>query len=424
MHFNLNKIGLLLISILMTSISNGQTEQLPPWQPGYLDIHHINTGRGDAAFLVFPDGTTMLVDAGDMSETHPRTTSSRNAKLVPNRSKTAPEWIVDYIDQFMPKKQERRLDYALITHYHDDHFGEIDSLRKIAPGGYQLTGIMEVGTLIPIKKLIDRGFDFPLDLKDAKVQSQERFSKDKYGMIPTLKEYWKFIEFQNKKSGLENEALQIGSNNQIALQHQPEDYPEFSVQNIASNGNIWTGYDDSFYSLFKEGEYPGENPLSNAIRIDYGKFNYYTGGDIAGIDGYGQTNINALESHVAPVVGAVDVATLNHHGNRDSQNPFYVRTIRPRVWIQQNWTADHPGEEVLRRILSKQLYPGDRDIFSTIMLQGTKDVIGGRLDQYKSQNGHIVVRVYDNGDTYKVYVLNDASEEREILTEHGPYKAR
>ncbi|WP_254774791.1 ComEC/Rec2 family competence protein [Flagellimonas zhangzhouensis] len=417
-------MGLLVITILMTSISIGQTKNLPAWQPGFLDIHHINTGRGDAAFMVFPDGTTMLVDAGDMSETHPRTTSSRNAKLVPNRSKTAPEWIVDYIDQFLSKKQDQRLDYALITHYHDDHFGEIDSLRKIASGSYQLTGIMEVGTLIPIQTLIDRGFDFPLDLKDSKVQSQERFASDAYGMIPTLKEYWKFIEFQYKESGLENEALQVGSNNQIHLQYHPKDYPDFKVQNIASNGNIWTGYDASYYSLFKKGEYPGENPLSNAIRIDYGKFNYYTGGDIAGIDGYGETDINGLESHVAPVVGPVDVATLNHHGNRDSQNPYYVRTIRPRVWIQQNWTADHPGEEVLRRITSKKLYPGDRDIFSTIMLQGTRDVIGGRLDQYKSQNGHIVVRVYDNGDTYDIYVLNDASEEREILTKHGPYKAR
>jgi len=423
MYFNLKKLGLLLL-FFMIQISNGQDQKLPKWQPGFLDIHHINTGRGDAAFMVFPDGTTMLVDAGDMSETHPRTTSSRNAKLVPNRSKTAPQWIVDYIDQFLPKKQERRLDYALITHYHDDHFGEMDSLRKIASGGYQLTGIMEVGTLMPIKKLIDRGFDFPINLKDKTVQSQERFSKDAYGMIPTLKEYWKFIAYQSEKVGLRNEALQVGSNNQITLKLNPENYPQFSVQNIASNGNIWTGYDHSFYPLFKEGEYPGENPLSNGIRIDYGNFNYYTGGDISGIDGLGQTDMDALESHVAPVVGPVDVATLNHHGNRDSQNPFYVRTIRPRVWIQQNWTADHPGEEVLRRITSKKLYPGDRDIFSSIMLQGTKDVIGGRLDQYKSQKGHIVVRVYDNGNTYDVYVLDDTSEERQIISKHGPYKAR
>lgn len=423
MKFNFKSHCPIVLLLWVGLIANAQ-QQLPEWKPGYLDIHHINTGRGDAAFLVFPDGTTLLVDAGDMSETHPRTTSSRNAKLMPNRSKTAPQWIVDYIHQFLPKNHERKLDYALITHYHDDHFGEVDALRKFASGGYQLTGIMEVGTHIPIKKLIDRGFEYPINLKDPKVQAEDRFSKDTYGMIATLMEYWKFIHYQSNKIGLEHEALLVGSSDQIKLNNSPQKYPTFSVRNVASNGNIWTGYDNSYFPLFKIGEYPGENPLSNVIRIDYGKFNYYTGGDIAGIDGLGQTDINSLESHVAPVIGPVDVATLNHHGNRNSQNPYFVRTVRPKVWIQQNWTADHPGEEVLRRITSKQLYPGERDIFSTIMLQGTKDVIGGRLDQYKSQQGHIVVRVYEQGDTYDIYVLNDASEEREILSKHGPYTSR
>src|SRR5690606_11819205 len=108
-----------------------------------------------------------------MSETHPRTTSSRNAKAMPNGSRTTAAWIVDYIEQFMPRETKRTLDYALITHYHDDHFGEADSLRTRAPEGYQLTGITEVGTLIPIGKLIDRGFDFPIDLKDPRVQAED-----------------------------------------------------------------------------------------------------------------------------------------------------------------------------------------------------------------------------------------------------------
>ena len=58
------------------------------------------------------------------------------------------------------------------------------------------------------------------------------------------------------------------------------------------------------------------------------------------------------------------------------------------------------------------------------MLQPTKDVIGDRLDQYKSQNGHIVVRVYDKGSQYEIYILNDDSEEREIIAKYGPYEAR
>ena len=326
--------------------------QLPQWEAGFLDIHHINTGRGDAAFIVMPDGTTLLIDAGDMSETHPITTSRRNAELYPNRSKTAPEWIVDYISQFFPKNRTLQLDYALITHYHDDHFGEADSLRAFSKKGYQFTGIMAVGDKIPINKLIDRGFDYPIDLKDFQVQSQERFSADRYGMIATLKEYWKFI---GSHKDLKNEGLKVGRHDQIKLNYSPSIYPDFKVQNIASNGIVWTGYGREVYPLFSEGEYPGENPLSNCIRIDYGPFNYFTGGDIAGMDGIGIPDFDSVEAHVAPVIGPVDVATLNHHGNRDSQNPYYVRTLRPRVWVQQNWTADHPGEEVLRRIQSTQL---------------------------------------------------------------------
>ena len=41
-------------------------EQLPSWQKGYLDIHHISTGRGDCTLMILPDGTTMMVDAGDL----------------------------------------------------------------------------------------------------------------------------------------------------------------------------------------------------------------------------------------------------------------------------------------------------------------------------------------------------------------------
>ena len=398
--------------------------ELPSWKKGMMDIHHINTGRGDASFLVFPDGTTMLVDAGDTSETHPRTQSARSAAKKPNGSKSAPGWIIDYVHQFFPKEADKQLDFALITHYHDDHFGEVDPHReKAKDGDYQLTGITEVGHFIPIHTLLDRGSEFPLDLKNPQVQQQLALD-DEYQMIPTLKNYWKFIERSGQKYGLVNKALKAGVSDQIKLLNSPENYPNFTVRNIAVNGNIWTGVNDHHFSLYEKGDDPGENPLSACIKITYGKFDYFTGGDISGVNDFGGTDLNTVESHIAPVVGPVDVATLNHHGNRDSQNAYYVKTIRPRVWIQQNWSSDHPGGEVLRRITSTSLYPGERDIFSTTMLQANKDVIGSRLDTYKSQNGHIVVRVYNNGTTYTIYVHNDASEKREVLAVYGPYESR
>lgn len=421
-----------ILLVVIIFISNGsllaedKKDILPIWEEGYLDIHHINTGRGNAAFAIFPDGTLLLIDAGDMSDTHPRTRSARNAKRYPNQSKSTPEWIVDYIKQFSPPKNKPlQLDYALITHYHDDHFGEVDSLRSIASGNYQLTGIMEVGTLVPIEKLIDRGFDYPINLKNPKVQAQKKFSKDPYGMIPTLKEYWKFIQYQKKNNGMKNEAMKVGSDKQMSLKYNPNAYQDFSVLNIASSGKIFTGYQkNEYYTLIPNGEYPGENTLSNCIKITYGSFDYFTGGDISGIDKYGQTDFGSLESHIAPVVGAVDVSTLNHHGNRDSNNIYFVKTLRPRVWIQQNWSSDHPGDDVLRRITSEDLYPGKRDVFSTVMLQPNKDVIGPRLDKYKSQKGHIVLRVLPGGANYYIYVLDDSTETREIISKHGPYESR
>ena len=42
-------------------------EPLPAWTPGTLDIHQINTGKGNSALFVLPDGTSLLVDAGDGS---------------------------------------------------------------------------------------------------------------------------------------------------------------------------------------------------------------------------------------------------------------------------------------------------------------------------------------------------------------------
>src|ERR1044072_3895580 len=79
---------------------------LPAWTRGTLDIHQISTGRGNAALIVFPDATTMLVDAGaagdgqKVAATDPR----------PNAARPAGGWIVHYLQ----KMGVDRLDYAVL----------------------------------------------------------------------------------------------------------------------------------------------------------------------------------------------------------------------------------------------------------------------------------------------------------------------
>src|SRR5918995_432400 len=80
---------------------------LPLWTAGTLDIHHINTGRGNATFFRLPDGTTMLVDAGDGGPPPPRGTPPR-----PDASQPPAEWIARYV-RAMGATQ---IDYGYLTH--------------------------------------------------------------------------------------------------------------------------------------------------------------------------------------------------------------------------------------------------------------------------------------------------------------------
>ena len=129
---------------------------LPPWSRGVLDIHQISTGRGNAALLIFPDGTTLLVDAGAASDGM----KMADADPRPDASRTAGGWIVRYIERAQAPARPH-LDFALLTHFHPDHMGAPTAASLPSKSGaFKLTGITEVGEAIPIDVLIDRGTSY------------------------------------------------------------------------------------------------------------------------------------------------------------------------------------------------------------------------------------------------------------------------
>lgn len=411
---------------------NGQVAQpgaaLPAWEPGYLDLHHINTGRGSASFYILPDGTTMLLDAGEMDIHDGRVLSPRNSVLVPNNSKKPYEWIASYIQRFHPRRAAV-LDYALITHFHDDHFGawypEMPLHKK---GGFGLTGITGVASLIPVKLLLDRGYpgyDYPV----ARSRWLDQVGKNDTPYRKTMENYWRFIDY-GTKNGMAAATLKAGSVNQVRLQYNAAAYPQFQVRNLKANGLIWSGQDSLVADHFPPANpqlpatWPDENSMSLAILIEYGGFRYYTGGDNPGNLFYGNHHWRDVETPMARVTGKVDVATLDHHGNRDAVNEFQVRTLQPRVWIGQSWSADHPGHEVLLRLVSQHLYKEPRDLFATNMLEANRHVIGPLIDRsYKSQQGHILVRVLPGGTGYYVIILDDQREDAPVKAVFGPYSS-
>lgn len=194
---------------------------------------------------------------------------------------------------------------------------------------------------------------------------------------------------------------------------------------------IWAGSDSSVAEHFVRykpedpATWPDENSLSAVLTSQYGKFKYYTSGDCAGNLSYGDPSSEDVETPVAKAVGEVDVAVIDHHGNRDAANEFQVTKLKPRVWIVQSWSADHPGQEVLIRLTSTYLYEGPRDLFSTNMLESNRNVIGPLIDKsYKSQQRHIVVRVLPGGSSYYIIILDDASPELLVKNFFEPYELK
>jgi len=402
--------------------ASGDADLLPAWSNGYFYIHHISTGRGNATYFVFLDGTTLLIDAG---EADPKFVESvRPLKAFPPRpdgAHSAAYWIADYIHQFAPAGRPVKLDYALITHFHTDHIGTITQDKPMShTGAYRLAGITELADLLPIDTLIDRAapsYDTPVDLHQC--------SQGSDGL--SLSNYLGFAEYR-LKHGQAVVGLKPGALDQIKLA-QADAFPNFHVRNIASNGIIWTGAGEETQYYIPKGAITDcrfdENPLSNVLTFAYGKFKYYSGGDIPGVPNYTQPWWRDIETPVSAVVGQVDVMLLDHHGNRDSTNENILRNLQPRIIVQENWLSPQPGEEVVTRMASKGLYPGPRDVFSTGMSPESRIVIGPIMDSiYKSYGGHVVIRVPPGGDRYEVYVLDDADKSRKLVKRFGPYQSK
>lgn len=406
---------LLLGSALLQNQVHAQGS-LPAWKEGFLDIHFIETGAGNASFMVFPDGTTMLVDAGDLNKNlfDTKFFPLKSTPVSPGRSKRPGQWISSYIKQVMPGNRKAGIDYALITHYHEDHYGQINRNSIEATNkAYQLSGLTDVDEELPISKLLDRGLDYPVDLRTY------------YSNNPTFSNYLKFIGHRIK-NGLTHEALQAGSSKQICLLFNAEAFPGFVVRNIKSNNNVWSGKDEKTFSCFPDASMPkkdfNENPLSNAIKITYGKFSFYTGGDNTGYEGEAFPGRKNVEPAIAKAVGKITAMSLNHHGNRDANNDVFIKSLSPDVVVQQSWCSDQPGQDLAFRLVEKNTRGDSIAVFNTHMQQETQVYLGAWITKkFKSLHGHVVIRVTDQGNAYQIFVLNENKEKLEVVKTFGPY---
>jgi hypothetical protein len=383
---------------------------MEPWQRGFLDIHHVSTGRGNCVLAICPDGTSIMVDAGAKAGS-----GADLAVARPNASRRPGEWIGRYAKYALRTAPKQQIDMFVLTHLHDDHMGTCSADSPLAADGtYRLTGVSDVAEVVPIRRIVDRGFpDY------------------RYPAVQTDKSALNYIAFvrSSARRGVRVERLAVGSSRQIALSHAALEFGSFEVRNLAANGEVWTGEGEGSWRLFPgletltSKQYPTENVCSAALRFGYGNFRYYNGGDLTCDTAFGTEPWMDVETAVARVAGPVSVAALNHHGYYDGTGAEFVRAMRARVWVLQSWHASHPALATLDRLYSPVLYAGDRDVLATSLVDAAELADARLSDRMLSKQGHVVVRVRPGGGAYEVIVVDDSVEQGAIKARFGPYQS-
>jgi len=382
---------------------------LPDWEEGYLDIHAINTGRGESTLLIFPDGTTMLNDAA--GSTISPTDAIPPPPQKPNSTVSPGLAITNYAKHFI-KPASNKINYLLLSHFDPDHMGSYSSSLPLDPTGkFRMGGITEVGTKIPFDKIIDRGYpdyNFPTDMK-----SNSRIAN-----------YIKFINWA-KTTGSTTEQFDVGKNDQIVLKENPSKYSNFEIRNICSNGVVWTGTGSGSVNTLPPGDEvatasAAENIFSIGFVLSYGKFNYFAAGDLQ-YNGRSTHPWKDIEAPVAIVVPEVDVMKANHHATSNCNGTTLLNRLKPQTVIIHPWRDVHPNTETLSRMFAAN---SKVQIFSTNMTEDNKPRLGANLGKMKATQGHIVVRVSPGGDEYYVYVLDDTNQDYIVTGVFGPYKSK
>ncbi len=405
---------ILLCSTAIAGTKNEVGKPYKGWKQGEFDIHHIHTGMGEANFLIMPDGTSMLIDAGDLGPNKPEWKRPKVYPPIAECEHHPGKYIARYVLRVNPHHE--RVDYFLSSHFHDDHLCKVREGLQKSEGrnpDYHLTGVTEVGEYLRFGKFYDRGYpnyNYPLAINSDFVNC-----------------YRRFVQYHSREYGATQEEFKVGQLNQIALTHRPKAYAKlFSIRNIAANGEVWSGKGTEttrYYDLNPKNitGKQNENTKSIVLRFDYGDFSYYTGGDIVRtlLDESGSP-VN-IEVKVGEACGEVDICKTNHHGYRDSMKEEFLKAVNADHYISCAWDIWHTQPAVMERILSHTKGMFFHQFVWSEFLENYHNAEW--MNRLYKDGGHIVVKAFDKGRKYMIYILDSSNEEMIVKAIFGPFSA-
>jgi glyoxylase-like metal-dependent hydrolase (beta-lactamase superfamily II) len=401
-------VGTAAMAAAGCAVGGGRTgAQFVGWTKGHFQIHFTYTGASESMFLIFPDGTTMLLDCGDFDA------ASRGdlaLPLLPDDSRHAGEWIARYVKRVNPNGSD--VDYMLISHFHRDHMGTVKWCKDVVRRGnrdYHLTGFSLAAEMLHFRKAIDR--------TGGAFDSRELFEPSE-NQFPYLLDC--IYGYLKARDGLEVEKLRLGATDQIVCRHGGVD--GFSVKNICANGRLALADGGVLDTLRRDGKMPwywNENHLSCGHVFTYGKFRFFTAGDFSGpaMDARGVTILP--EEHLAKTLtGPVSVAKVNHHGYKSMPDSL-LRALRAKVYAACTWDVLHLTDDCLARFANPSncekgtlLVPGNfgatrRTVENAAGRALFPDAVYGGI--------HSIIDVPPGGETFTLSLVDARDEDMRVI---------
>lgn len=407
---------------------------LPEWREGEMDIHFINTTMGECTFVIFPDGTQLLIDAASScvaTNSNSNTTNTGiRSRWDPTKTGTRGSQIISaYLRKCMAWTQNDKIDYAVFTHFHEDHIGGVTSAASSNSSTYTLNGATEILDNFKVGKLMDRGYPdyaYPFDMLNKASNKN------------TIRNYVNGVKWHVANSGLTAEIFKAGSASQIVPRTNKYNV---EVRNIAVNGEIWTGSGETTKKTFPDAseivvanpasiansdKCPAENICSCVMKITYGTFNYFAGADLQ-FNGRSNYSWKDAELPCAKVAGNVELMKADHHGVSNTNDQPALKALNPQVIVVNSWVDCHPRTSVMKDMFTAV---PDVGLYITNFWQGARpegvdtQVSAEDAARVKGYDGNVVIRVSDGGKRYKVIVTSDSDGQMTVKSVSDTYLSR
>jgi beta-lactamase superfamily II metal-dependent hydrolase len=268
---------------MSTEAARDDDEESASTQPaalssGAFGFTTLDVGQGDAAVVLAPGGCVAILDGG-------------------------PTGAGKIIKRYLRSLNVTRIDFAVVSHFHEDHMGGIDE--------------MERGTdAIPIGKVYDHGGSYDSDA---------------------------FTSYESQFRGRRNTAA-VGQ--AVSLCNQVD------FKFLASDANGASTSD--------------ENARSVVVKISYGSLDVLVGGDLTArgpdvesaiLPSVGPVEVYKVHHHgsagssgarflasISPLVSFISVAANNSYGHPSPSTVARLRSVGSEVYqTSTNSTASHPG---------------------------------------------------------------------------------